>query len=70
MSCSTSALEKCEQHTKKNEEEAEKCAKLLAKRMKNAKEKCQGQIAKRCRLSMLRSSTYQYESNKNKSFYE
>ncbi|KAM9224838.1 LOW QUALITY PROTEIN: small ribosomal subunit protein eS6-like [Dugong dugon] len=45
------------QHTKKNKEEAAEYAKLLAKRMKEAKEKHQEQIAKRWRLSSLRAST-------------
>ena len=44
-------------HTKKNKEEAAEYAKLLAKRMKEAKEKQQEQIAKRWRLSSLRAST-------------
>ncbi|XP_070315698.1 small ribosomal subunit protein eS6-like [Odocoileus virginianus] len=44
------------QRTKKNKEAAE-YAKLLAKRMKEAKEKRQEQIAKRRRLSSLRAST-------------
>ena len=38
------------QHTKKNKEESTEYAKLLDKRMKEAKEKCQEQTAKRCRL--------------------
>ena len=41
------------QRTKKNKEEAAEYAKLLAKRMKEAKEKWQEQIAKRQRLSSL-----------------
>ncbi|KAK2488905.1 hypothetical protein MC885_021885 [Smutsia gigantea] len=45
------------QRTKKNKEEAAEYAKLLAKRMKEAKEKRQEQIAKRRRLSFLRAST-------------
>ena len=45
------------QCTKKNKEEAAEYAKLLAKRMKEAKEKHQEQIAKRRRLSSLRAST-------------
>ncbi|KAF3821079.1 hypothetical protein GH733_011232 [Mirounga leonina] len=45
------------QCTKKNKEEAAEYAKLLAKRMKEAKEKCQKQIAKRQRLSSLRAPT-------------
>ncbi|KAB0388388.1 hypothetical protein FD755_003344 [Muntiacus reevesi] len=48
------ALQK--QRTKKNKEAAE-YAKLLARRMKEAKEKWQEQIAKRWRLSPLRAST-------------
>ena len=44
------------QCTKKNKEEAAEYAKLLAKRMKEAKEKRQEQIAKRRRLSSLRAS--------------
>ena len=44
------------QRTKKNKEEAAEYAKLLAKRMKEAKEKRQEQIAKRRRLSSLRAS--------------
>ena len=49
--------------TKKNKEEAAEYAKLLAKRMKEAKEKHQEQIAKRCRLSSLRASTSKSESS-------
>uniref|UniRef100_A0A8C6A4H2 Small ribosomal subunit protein eS6 n=1 Tax=Marmota marmota marmota TaxID=9994 RepID=A0A8C6A4H2_MARMA len=45
------------QRSKKNKEEAAEYAKLLAKRMKEAKEKRQEQIAKRRRLSSLRAST-------------
>ena len=45
------------QRTKKNKEEAAEYAKLLAKRMKEAKEKCQEQTAKRRRLYSLRAST-------------
>ena len=45
------------QRTKKNKDEAAEYAKLLAKRMKEAKEKWQEQIAKRWRLSSLRAST-------------
>ncbi|KAK7801431.1 LOW QUALITY PROTEIN: hypothetical protein U0070_009999, partial [Myodes glareolus] len=41
----------------KTKEEAAEYAKLLTKRMKEAKEKCQEQIAKRRRLSSLRAST-------------
>ena len=51
------------QRTKKSKEEAAEYAKLLAKRMKEAKEKHQEQIAKRCRLSSLRASTYKSESS-------
>ncbi|MXQ86005.1 hypothetical protein E5288_WYG010285 [Bos mutus] len=51
------------QHTKKNKEEAAEYAKLLAKRMKEAKEKRQEQIAKRRRLSSLRASTSKSESS-------
>ncbi|CAD7691262.1 unnamed protein product [Nyctereutes procyonoides] len=39
------------QHTKKNKEEAAEYVKPVAKRMKEAKEKCQEQIAKRWKLS-------------------
>uniref|UniRef100_A0A2K5XNM1 Small ribosomal subunit protein eS6 n=1 Tax=Mandrillus leucophaeus TaxID=9568 RepID=A0A2K5XNM1_MANLE len=49
------------QCTKKNKEEAAEYAKLLAK--KEAKEKHQGQIAKRRRLSSLRASTSKSESS-------
>ncbi|CAM9572033.1 unnamed protein product [Rangifer tarandus platyrhynchus] len=49
--------------TKKNKEEAAEYAKLLAKRMKEAKEKRQEQIAKRRRLSSLRASTSKSESS-------
>eukprot|EP00069_Balaena_mysticetus_P000722 bmy_03592T0 len=45
------------QRTKKNKEEASEYATLLAKRMKEAKEKGQEQTAKRQRLSSLRAST-------------
>lgn len=41
---------------KTNKERAAECAKLLAQRMKEAKEKEQEQIAKRWRLSLLRTS--------------
>ncbi|KAB0381822.1 hypothetical protein FD755_003739 [Muntiacus reevesi] len=51
------------QRTKKNKEEAAEYAKLLAKRMKEAKEKRQEQIAKRRRLSSLRASTSKSESS-------
>ena len=50
------------QRTKKNKEEAAEYAKLLAKRMKDAKEKHQEQIAKRWRLSSLRASTSKSDS--------
>merc|ERR1712142_1209207 len=49
--------------TQKNKEEASEYAKLLAKRMKEAKEKRQEQIAKRRRLSSLRASTSKSESS-------
>ena len=42
--------------TEKNKEEAAKYAELLAKRMKEAKEKHQEHIVKRRRLSFLRAS--------------
>ncbi|CAH7248012.1 unknown_gene_13823 [Phodopus roborovskii] len=45
------------QHKRRRIEEAAEYAKLLAKRMKEAKEKRQEQIAKRRRLSSLRAST-------------
>ena len=51
------------QCTKKNKEEAAEYAKLLAKRMKEPKEKWQEQIAKRQRLSSLRASTSKSESS-------
>ncbi|KAF4026805.1 hypothetical protein G4228_019083 [Cervus hanglu yarkandensis] len=51
------------QRTKKNKEEAAEYAKLLAKRMKEAKEKRQEQTAKRRRLSSLRASTSKTESS-------
>ncbi|KAL7988660.1 hypothetical protein Chor_007579 [Crotalus horridus] len=51
------------QRTQKNKEEAAEYAKLLAKRMKEAKEKRQEQIAKRRRLSSLRASTSKSESS-------
>ncbi|XP_070259464.1 small ribosomal subunit protein eS6-like [Myotis yumanensis] len=51
------------QRTKKNKEEAAEYAKLLAKRMKEAKEKRQEQIVKRHRLSSLRASTSKSESS-------
>uniref|UniRef100_A0A0D9SD08 40S ribosomal protein S6 n=1 Tax=Chlorocebus sabaeus TaxID=60711 RepID=A0A0D9SD08_CHLSB len=50
-------------HTKKNKEEAAEYAKLLGKRMKEAKEKFQEQIVKRHRLSFLRASTSKSESS-------
>ncbi|XP_003275642.1 40S ribosomal protein S6-like [Nomascus leucogenys] len=51
------------QHIKKNKEEAAEYAKLLAKRMKEAKEKHQGQIVKRHRPSSLQASTSKSESS-------
>ncbi|KAL6032643.1 hypothetical protein STEG23_010972 [Scotinomys teguina] len=51
------------QRTKKNKEEAAEYAKLLAKRMKETKEKRQEQITKRRRLSSLRASTSKSESS-------
>ena len=51
------------QHTKKNKDGAAEYAKLLAKRMKEAKEKRQEQIVKRRRLSSLRASTSKSESS-------
>ncbi|KAF3814214.1 hypothetical protein GH733_017830 [Mirounga leonina] len=51
------------QRTEKIKEEAAEYAKLLAKRMKEAKEKRQEQIAKRQRLSSLRASTSKSESS-------
>ncbi|KAK2114958.1 40S ribosomal protein S6 [Saguinus oedipus] len=51
------------QCTKKNKEKAAEYAKLLAKRMKEAKEKRQEQIAKRRRLSSLQASTSKSESS-------
>uniref|UniRef100_A0A2I3GPC8 40S ribosomal protein S6 n=1 Tax=Nomascus leucogenys TaxID=61853 RepID=A0A2I3GPC8_NOMLE len=51
------------QPTEKNKEEAAEYAKLLAKRMKEAKEKRQEQTAKRRRLSSLRASTSKSESS-------
>ncbi|KAM4859079.1 small ribosomal subunit protein eS6-like [Thomomys bottae] len=59
--CHCIALKK--QRTKKNKEEAAGYAKLLAKRMKEAKEKRQEQIANRRRLSSLRASTSKSESS-------
>ncbi|XP_032506770.1 40S ribosomal protein S6-like [Phocoena sinus] len=53
------------QCTKKNKEEAAEYATLLAKRMKENKEKHQEQIAKRRRLSSLRASTSKSESSQN-----
>ncbi|KAB0374571.1 hypothetical protein FD755_013063 [Muntiacus reevesi] len=51
------------QHKRWQKEEAAEYAKLLAKRMKEAKEKRQEQIAKRRRLSSLRASTSKSESS-------
>ncbi|ELW65560.1 40S ribosomal protein S6 [Tupaia chinensis] len=59
--CRRIALKK--QRTKKNKEEAAEYAKLLAKRMKEAKEKRQEQIVKRRRLSSLKASTSKSESS-------
>ncbi|MBZ3882625.1 40S ribosomal protein S6 [Sciurus carolinensis] len=59
--CWCSSLKK--QHTKKNNEQAAEYATLLAKRMKEAKEKRWEQIAKRRRLSSLRASTSKSESS-------
>ena len=58
------------QCTRKNKEEAGEHAKLLAKRMKEPKEKRQEQIAKRHRLSSLRASIFKSESVRNEIFYE
>uniref|UniRef100_G1DFQ0 40S ribosomal protein S6 n=1 Tax=Capra hircus TaxID=9925 RepID=G1DFQ0_CAPHI len=52
------------QRTRKNKEEAAEYAKLLAKRMKEGKEKRQGRIAKRRRLSSPRASTSKSESSR------
>ncbi|KAI4529623.1 hypothetical protein MG293_020301 [Ovis ammon polii] len=54
------------QRTKENKEEAAEYAKLLAKRMKEAKQKRQEQIAKRRRLSSLRASTSESRMQKSK----
>ena len=51
------------QRTTKNKGEAAEYAKLLARRMKEAKEKCQEQTAKSWRLSSLRASTSKSESS-------
>ncbi|KAB0366071.1 hypothetical protein FD754_010227 [Muntiacus muntjak] len=51
------------QRTKKNKKEAAEYAKLLAKRIKEAKEKWKEQIAKRWKLSSLRASTSKSESS-------
>ena len=51
------------QRAKKNKEEAAEYAKLLAKRMQEAKENRQEQMAKRHRLSSLRASTSKSESS-------
>uniref|UniRef100_A0A673JYY8 40S ribosomal protein S6 n=1 Tax=Sinocyclocheilus rhinocerous TaxID=307959 RepID=A0A673JYY8_9TELE len=51
------------QRTLKNKEEAAEYTKLLAKRMKEAKEKRQEKVAKRRRLSSLRASTSKSESS-------
>lgn len=51
------------QRTKENVEEAVEYAELLGKRVKETKEKCQEQIAKRHRLSSLRASTSKFESS-------
>ncbi|XP_032766039.1 LOW QUALITY PROTEIN: 40S ribosomal protein S6-like [Rattus rattus] len=59
--CRRIALKK--QRTRKIKEEGAEYAKLLAKRMKEAKEKRQEQIAKRRRLSSLRASTSKSESS-------
>ncbi|KAK7797589.1 hypothetical protein U0070_014611 [Myodes glareolus] len=61
--CRRIALKK--QRTKKTKEEAAEYVKLLAKRMKEAKEKRQEQSAKRRRLSLLRASTSKSESSQN-----
>ncbi|MBZ3878476.1 40S ribosomal protein S6 [Sciurus carolinensis] len=45
------------QHTKKNKKEAAEYANLLAKRMKEVKEKHQEQVSKSRRLSSLRAFT-------------
>lgn len=52
------------QRTKTDVEEAVEYAELLGKRVKETKEKCQEQIAKRHRLSSLRASTSKFESGK------
>ncbi|MBZ3889686.1 40S ribosomal protein S6 [Sciurus carolinensis] len=50
----------CMQRTQKNKEEAAEYAKLLTKRMKEAKEKHQEQIAKRYRLYSLKASMSEF----------
>ncbi|XP_042696023.1 LOW QUALITY PROTEIN: 40S ribosomal protein S6-like [Centrocercus urophasianus] len=59
--CRRIALKK--QRTQKNKEKAADYTKLLAKRMKEAEEKRQEQIAKRCQLSSLRAYTSKSESS-------
>lgn len=51
-------------------EEAVEYAELLGKRVKETKEKCQEQIARRHRLSSLRASTSKFESSQNEIFSE
>ncbi|XP_037675946.1 40S ribosomal protein S6-like [Choloepus didactylus] len=60
MQCLVIALKR--KHTKENKKKATEYAKLLTKRMKEAKEKCQEQIAKRQRAA-LRASTSKSESS-------
>lgn len=64
LQCKHLCIDRKKQHTRKNKEKTVDNAKILAKRMKETKEKCQGQIAKRCKLSSLRAFTYKSESNK------
>ena len=65
--CQCIALKK--QHTKKNNDEAAEYTELWAKRIKEVKEKCQDQIAKRWRMSSLRASPSKSKSSKKMRFF-
>lgn len=54
--------------TKKNKEEAAEYAKLLAKGMKEAEEKCKEQLSKRWRHSFLKASTSKSDPSQKWSF--
>lgn len=64
---STYCPEEGEKYSENKEEDTES-ANLLAKRMKEVKEKCQEQIAKGWRQSCLRASTSESEASHQQDF--